>query len=94
MGGGCSVQEINGKHWGVNAAGEWVQCSAFRVIDYDPDAEAPLWLEKLAEWFPSSPDMPAYLQRVAGYCAVGEVVEHCLFLLLAHKYLHYEESLA
>ncbi len=51
-------------------------------FDYDPDAQAPLWTEKLAEWFPSSPDMPAYLQRVAGYCAVGEVVEHCLFLFV------------
>ena len=26
--------------------------------------------------------MPAFLQRVAGYCAVGETVEHCLFMFI------------
>lgn len=50
--------------------------------DYDPDAEAPRWLAFLDEIFPDAPDTVEWLQRVAGYAATGEIVEHCLVLCI------------
>jgi putative DNA primase/helicase len=51
-------------------------------LDYafDPEATAPRWMAFLDEVFPGQPETVEWLQRVAGYAATGEVIEHCLVL--------------
>jgi putative DNA primase/helicase len=46
---------------------------------YRPGEEAPQWDEFLRRVQPD-PEMRAYLQRVAGYCATGRVDEQAMFL--------------
>jgi putative DNA primase/helicase len=46
---------------------------------YRPDEEAPQWDEFLRRVQPD-PEMRAYLQRVAGYCATGRTDEQAMFL--------------
>ena len=48
-------------------------------VAYNPDAECPRWVRFLDEVFPGEPDLPRYMQRVAGYAATGGPgVEQCL----------------
>jgi putative DNA primase/helicase len=46
---------------------------------YRPGEEAPLWEEFLRRVQPD-PEMRAYIQRVAGYCATGRTDEQAMFL--------------
>jgi putative DNA primase/helicase len=52
-----------------------LQASAY----YKPEASAPMWEEFLHRVQPD-PEMRAYLQRVAGYCATGRTDEQAMFL--------------
>ena len=47
-------------------------------IDYNPDAECQRFDLFLQEIFPDEPEMPSYVNRIAGYAATGEVRESCL----------------
>lgn len=44
------------------------------------DAVPDAWLQFLSEIFPSNPEMPAFIQRLAGYALTGSTREHRLFL--------------
>jgi putative DNA primase/helicase len=46
-------------------------------VAFDPTARAPRWLQFLEEVQPD-PEVRAYLQRLAGYCATGLVRDHVL----------------
>jgi P4 family phage/plasmid primase-like protien len=49
-------------------------------IDYEPEAESPMWMAFLEQMLPD-PDIREYIQKAAGYTLVGEVTEKCLFFL-------------
>ena len=52
-----------------------------RVAAAAPAGEAPRWRRFLAEVTGGDADVAAYLQRIAGYCLTGSVVEHALFFV-------------
>jgi putative DNA primase/helicase len=51
-------------------------------VNYDPDATAPAWEKFLLTTFDGDQQMCDYLQRLAGYSAVGLVTEHVLPFLI------------
>ena len=55
-------------------------CSKVAAVDFDPGADAPVWMRYLSEVLPD-PATRAYVQEVAGYCLTGLTREHVLFLL-------------
>tara|TARA_R110000803_G_scaffold62972_2_gene123445 strand:+ start:3565 stop:5805 length:2241 start_codon:yes stop_codon:yes gene_type:complete len=48
------------------------------TVDYNPEATCQRWHQFLTEIFPEEPEMPDYIQRIAGYAATGETREQCL----------------
>jgi len=54
----------------------------FSSVDYDPEAECPLFLKFVHEIMDGDEEMIAYLQRAVGYTLTGFVKEHCLVFLL------------
>jgi len=50
--------------------------------EYKPDAEAPLWLATLHDVFFGQGDMVEFLQRLMGYCAIGQPNEDVM--VIAH----------
>lgn len=46
-------------------------------VEYDPDAEAPVWDEFLEEILPS-PEVRQYMQKLIGYSLTGKIAEHIL----------------
>jgi putative DNA primase/helicase len=46
-------------------------------IEYRPDAECPRFERFLEEIFPGMPEMPSYMQRLAGVGATGHTSEQC-----------------
>lgn len=50
-------------------------------IEYDPNAEAPLWNHFLDRIMQGNLDLLAYLQRCVGYSLTGDVSEQCFFVL-------------
>lgn len=50
-------------------------------VDFDPDAQCPLWLECLLRWMGEDQELVDYLQRVVGYALTGDVSEQCLWFL-------------
>ncbi len=50
-------------------------------VRYDPRATCPLWLRCLERWMDGNPNLPGYLQRVAGYGMTGSVSEQVLWFL-------------
>jgi putative DNA primase/helicase len=48
-------------------------------VQYDADAQCPLWLRFLERVMDSNADLIGYLQRVVGYSLTGDVREHCLW---------------
>jgi P4 family phage/plasmid primase-like protien len=51
------------------------------VAPAEPGVRPEAWLRFLAEVFPDDPDMPAFIQRLAGYALTGSTREHRMFLL-------------
>jgi P4 family phage/plasmid primase-like protien len=51
-----------------------------RVAPAEPGSTPHTWLQFLAEVFPDEPEMPAFIQRLAGYALTGSTQEHRLFL--------------
>jgi putative DNA primase/helicase len=49
-------------------------------VNYDPDAECPLWRAQLDKFVPSIEDQQ-FLQRAAGYSLSGNTTNHCFFIL-------------
>lgn len=47
-------------------------------VDYYPTAEAPLWHQTLREIFRDDLELIGFLQRLVGYAATGDPVEHVL----------------
>lgn len=47
------------------------------TVDYDPNAEAPLWRTFIDQITKSDVEVAGYLQRFAGYCLTGSVQEQC-----------------
>ncbi len=47
---------------------------------YNPEAEAPRWLEFLITIFDGDADLIEYIQRVVGYALTGDTSEQCFFL--------------
>lgn len=50
-------------------------------VEYNPRALAPTWARFLEEVFAPHPDLPAFVQKAAGYSLTGSTREECLFLL-------------
>jgi putative DNA primase/helicase len=50
-------------------------------VDYDPDAECPLWMEFLNRVMNGKSTLVSYLQRAVGYSLTGLTDEQCLFFL-------------
>lgn len=50
-------------------------------VAYDPQAEAPLWMQFLAKVTNGNAELVTYLQHVVGYTLTGDVAEQCLFFL-------------
>ncbi|MBR9840396.1 MAG: hypothetical protein GYB50_21260 [Rhodobacteraceae bacterium] len=50
------------------------------VAPGDANAEPVAWLKFLSEVFPDDPDMPRFIQRLAGYALTGSTREHRFFL--------------
>ncbi|MGW9133770.1 DNA primase family protein [Streptomyces sp. NPDC055681] len=48
------------------------------LVDYNPDAEAPRWVQFIAEVFPDRPELQRYYQDFLGVCITGEVRDHLL----------------
>lgn len=49
-------------------------------VDFDPDAECPLWESTLGLFFSGDEKLVAYWQRICGYALVGEVRDHVLIV--------------
>jgi putative DNA primase/helicase len=49
-------------------------------IRYDPEAEAPMWIDFLTTIFHGDADLIEYIQRVVGYALTGDTSEQCFFL--------------
>lgn len=49
-------------------------------VEYDPDADCPLWLSFLDRIFAGKTETIAFVQRALGYSMTGSTVEHQLFL--------------
>ncbi len=47
---------------------------------YNPEAEAPQWIEFLITIFDGDADLIEYIQRVVGYTLTGDTSEQCFFL--------------
>lgn len=52
-----------------------------KITTATPRGECPQWLAFLAQITAGDAELPAYLQRVAGYCLTGSTQEHALFFL-------------
>jgi putative DNA primase/helicase len=50
-------------------------------VAYDPDAQAPRWLDFLREVMGGKDDLIEYVRRVFGYALTGDVSEHVFFIL-------------
>lgn len=50
-------------------------------VEYDPDAEAPLWEAFLRRIMDGNEDLIRFLQRAVGYSLTGDTSEQCFFLL-------------
>jgi putative DNA primase/helicase len=46
---------------------------------FDQCATCPVFEKFLADIFPDHPELPAYIQKVMGYCLTGEISEHRIF---------------
>ena len=50
-------------------------------VGYNPDAQAPRWIQFLQDVFVDNPDLVPYIRRVMGYTLTGDVSEQCFWLL-------------
>ena len=50
-------------------------------VTFDPAATCPRWNRFLDEIFEGKPNLPPFIQRMAGYSLTGITSEHCLFIL-------------
>ena len=50
-------------------------------IDYDPNAQAPLWLSFLDRIMEGNKDLIGFLQRITGYALTGSTREQAIFIL-------------
>lgn len=56
-------------------------CSKISKVQFDKDAECPLWREFLRGVFNDDQDLIAFIQRAVGYSLSGLTIEQVLFLL-------------
>ena len=50
-------------------------------VNYDPDAQCPVWMRFLARILDGNDPLMRYLQRVVGYCLTGDVTEQMMWFL-------------
>jgi putative DNA primase/helicase len=50
-------------------------------VPFDPKATCHVWETAIKAWVGVEPDMPGFLQRIAGYTLTGSTVEQCFFFL-------------
>jgi putative DNA primase/helicase len=50
-------------------------------VNYDPDAQCPVWLKFLDDIFLNKQDLIDFMQQAIGYSLSGDVREQCLFIL-------------
>jgi putative DNA primase/helicase len=53
-------------------------------VDFDPEAQAPLWLAFLDRVLGGDPELVSYLQRCVGYSLTGKTTEQVLLFLFGH----------
>lgn len=50
------------------------------MVEYDPKAECPRFMQFLREVFAYDEEMIDYVLRCLGYCLTGSIIEHCMFI--------------
>lgn len=55
--------------------------SKISMVEYDPLAECPLWLQFMDDIFRGNPYLIGYIQKIFGYCLTGSTKEQDFFIL-------------
>lgn len=50
-------------------------------VEYDPEAQCPLWLKSIEEWTCGDTELANYLQAITGYSLSGMMTDHKLYFL-------------
>lgn len=61
------------------------QLSKICTIEYDPEANCPLWDKFLMDIMQGDAEQIRYLQKIAGLCLTGDTREECFFMLFGRS---------